>query len=493
MSNFKIRLQTLILGTLIPSLLLITCIAGSLIFSSIRGVILDGFDKKLFAISSTCASFVDGDVHQAILAKSPSEDSQMYLQYVTPMRRILKKADAKYVYSQIVGPTSDPTKDITYVLDATIGPDHSHIGDLDSTPAEERAGCRAVQAGRKSLYLTGMNHWKQWGLLSSCFTPIFDHAGKIVAMMGTDVDVTIVYNQTNLVLTQVGSVSLACMLFGAFLAIQVARRLTRPITLVKDGALLVAAGQYGHRIEVHQPTELADLARSFNKLSTALAATVEELNNANRELEQRRRAQELRRVLADSVDGNGPSSKSGQAVFKHVAAGRLGNKNVVTSSSGYVFAADGEQLIVWLTTPTDDQLQNARLRAEIAQTVERLLVKDASTTVANLAALFPVVHNVLAVDAQTRSVRSFVRRATPAIVIDSTGDQPSTVDLGATEVFSLKPGQTLIMGQGDIGRYASLLSRTRTGGDSTAAGIVGRISRATESMETEEIIAVLVG
>ena len=498
MSNFKIRMHTLILGTLLPSLLIITCVAGVLIYSRIRDVISEGFDQKLFAVSSTSAAFVDGDVHQAILAQKPSEESRTYLQYVAPMRRILNKAECKYVYSQIVGPTSDPKQNITYVLDATVGDAHSHIGDNDVTPADERIGCEAVQAGRLAHYLTGMRQWKQWGLLSSCFTPIFNHAGKIVAMMGTDVDVNIVYAKTNALLERVAFVSIICILLGAILAMRVARRLTQPIAVVKDGALLVAAGQYGHRIEIRQPTELADLARSFNKLSTALAATVEELSNANRELEQRRRSQELRRLLADTVDVNGAESQAASVngiYGKYVAAGRIGNRNMVASNSGYVFSADGTHLIIWLSHSAADQLQNARMRAEIAQTAERLLVKNAerpSATAADLAALFPSVNSVLSIDSEARTVRSSARVATPAVVIDTTGDQPKTIDLASTEVFSLKPGQSLIMGQGDIARYATILSRTHSGGDSTAAGILSRIVRTTESLETEEIVAVLV-
>jgi HAMP domain-containing protein len=486
MSGFRIRLQTLIQGVLLASLLIVTCIAGFLIYRSVLNVIQEGFDKKLFAVSSTSASFVDGDVHQAILAQKPSEDSQMYLQYVGPMRRILHKANCKYVYSQIVGPTSDPKQDITYVLDATVGPDHSHIGDLDHVPQEEKVGCHGVQSGRMPFYISSMHSWTEWGLLKSCFTPIYDHTGKVVAMMGTDVNVSIVLQKTNSMLAQVGIVSLICIFVGALLAIRVSRRLTRPIAVVKDGALVVAAGQYGHRIEINEPMELADLAGSFNKLSTALAGTVEELSNASREQEQRRRTQELEKLLADTIGDN--SAGHG------LAAGRVGTGNTVGSSSGYAFSGDRKLLAAWRAEPSGDPLENARLRAEIADIAERLLRRYAgnpSEIASELASLYPTLTSVIVLDSTAGIVRSHVRRATPAVVVDHNGGKATTIDLASTPEFALKTGHSLLVGPVDPERYVEMLIKSLPNGASAEA-VIARIAGESESHSTEEIVTVLV-
>lgn len=485
MSGFRIRLETLVLGLLIPSLLVISCITGYLIYQTIDDVIQQGFDKKLFAISTTCAAFIDGPTHQAILAKSPSEDSVMYLQYVAPMRRILNKANAKYVYSQIVGPTSDPTKDITYILDGTVGPDHSHIGDLDALPPAERNGCHAIQDGRRASYNADMRYWPEWGELKSCYAAIYDHAGHVLAMTGTDIDVNIVLTKMNQMITVVGFVSLLCILAGVFLALQLARRVTRPIALVKEGALMVAAGQYGHRIEINQPTELADLARSFNKLSTALAATVEELSSANRELEQRRRSQELRRVLGDSVDDTAQG-----VAGDHLAACRLGNRNLVSSSSGYVISADADRLVTWLVKPTGDQMQDARQRAEIAETAQRLLTKNAdgpSTALPReLAALFPAIDVAVVFEGDAHTVRSFARQSAPALIL--TAGDSETIDLATRDVFTLRPSQIVIVGQGEPAAYARFVPKVHA----TAEEIAKAMARAAESLETEQVVSILV-
>jgi len=61
-----IRLQSLILWTLIPALALITMVSGWRLYSRLYDVILDGFDRKLFALSTTASVFMDGDALLAV-------------------------------------------------------------------------------------------------------------------------------------------------------------------------------------------------------------------------------------------------------------------------------------------------------------------------------------------------------------------------------------------------------------------------------------------
>lgn len=481
MSGFRIRMQTLVLAVLIPALLIVTVVTGFLIYQDVHSVILSGFDKKLFAVSSTTASFIDGDVHQAILKQTPSEDSPMYLQYVAPMRRILHKADCKYVYTQVVGPTSDPTKDITYILDATVGPDHSHIGDLDVLPAEEEVGCHQVQAGKRPYYITTMHPWTEWGLLKSCFTAIYDHTGHVQSMAGTDVDVSIVVNKTSNLLFEVGAVSLVCILFGTILSIQVARRLTRPIALVKEGALIVAAGQYGHKIEIDRPQELADLAASFNQLSAALGGTIADLTNANREVEQKRRVENLSRLLAGSMGAKGGD---------RLAAGRIGNKGTVNSSSGYAFSPDGRLAAFWAAEPGNDPLDDARLRAEISEMAERLLgsaegTDEAGEIARRLTSLFPAITGFALLDGQTATVRSNGRGTISAVLFDD--GQSTSIDLASRPETRLSSGQSLVIGTGGA---ASLAGPPNAG--ATAMKMLADIEGAAQTRESEEIVIVLV-
>ncbi len=58
-----VPLQTLILRVLTPALLGLTALWGCFVYFSIRQTIIDGFDRKLLAISGATAAFLDAEVH----------------------------------------------------------------------------------------------------------------------------------------------------------------------------------------------------------------------------------------------------------------------------------------------------------------------------------------------------------------------------------------------------------------------------------------------
>lgn len=102
------------------------------------------------------------------------------------------------------------------------------------------------------------------------------------------------------------------------------RSILEPVENLRDGAAAVGAGQLGHQVEVEGSDELAELTRSFNRMSEALArnraeieAQHQEIEGFNRELQARVEAQtaELREAQARLV-------QSGQlAAVAEISAG----------------------------------------------------------------------------------------------------------------------------------------------------------------------------
>ena len=66
MSKVILRVQNLILVTIIPAILLVVIVMASVLYSDLYNTILNGFDKKLFALGSSVASFIDGEEHLEI-------------------------------------------------------------------------------------------------------------------------------------------------------------------------------------------------------------------------------------------------------------------------------------------------------------------------------------------------------------------------------------------------------------------------------------------
>ena len=76
--------------------------------------------------------------------------------------------------------------------------------------------------------------------------------------------------------------------------------LTRQLLLLREGARRVAAGAFGHTIEVHGSDEIADTAKSFNAMSTALSEYAARLEASLAAANERRLIAES--TLADAVE-----------------------------------------------------------------------------------------------------------------------------------------------------------------------------------------------
>ena len=93
-----------------------------------------------------------------------------------------------------------------------------------------------------------------------------------------------------LVWTAAGVTALAAMILAFWLA----RRMTRPLQELTQGAQRIAAGDYGHKVYTGTPDEIGVLARSFNQMSDRLAAQFAQVEEDRRQ---------LRAILSGMIEG----------------------------------------------------------------------------------------------------------------------------------------------------------------------------------------------
>jgi two-component system nitrogen regulation sensor histidine kinase NtrY len=93
------------------------------------------------------------------------------------------------------------------------------------------------------------------------------------------------------------------ILFGAvWMALYLARRITRPLRLVAEGAERIASGDRGVRVEFPAgDDEFTALIASFNRMSERLARSEEEVENTRDGLTRKNRELEERRHLMETV------------------------------------------------------------------------------------------------------------------------------------------------------------------------------------------------
>jgi HAMP domain-containing protein len=328
-----------------------------------------------------------------------------------------KDAGLSYLYSQVyLG-----EKRIYYVMDGTTGPTYSPPGTADELPATSVEGAEQVQyLGRP--WMSPIQHWDVWGLLKSCFAPIRDAQGRVVAMAGADVNITAIRQKTRWALFDVVFVGVVVLVAAGFVSLAVTRSLTRPLREIKNAALWIAAGYFQTRVEPRGAREINELANALNRLSAHL--TVEEKRAASyrRELDGRRRRTVLHHVLADVAACS--EGAVGEQPF------RLGD--------GARMVGVEQRAVLWLTGGSTGQLDEMCLQAGATQ-LARALLDAPGAFAANaipgvMCASLPGVVASGFWSGETRVLHVFCRRPLQLFVEDGTGGEPLTLPAGDTSI-----------------------------------------------------------
>lgn len=364
-------LQTVILLFTIPTLTIITgCYAWS-VYLRVYETILDGFNRKLYAASTTTASFIDGDEHNKILTdfktdvggpetlKRPiDEKTTRYRGYAAPMKRILEKLGLSYHYTVI--PKENNL--ITYVLDATEGEEHSAAGSEEDNPPEEAERLsRVMKTGKASL--SDIQQFDIWGLLKIGTAPIVNKKGEVKALVGADVNISVMNKKTREALLLVFGAGAVSLLLAVFVSFIIARKLIEPIRLIKEASLRVAAGKFDTALLLQNPAELAELSRSFNQASETLRESAERLRHAYEEHETSTRREQLIRFFKN--DDKSTISQCTVRIGRALAQ--------IYGASGWLERRD--TFLLWLADGEKDEAHNARLISDIKVLVGKIIEK----------------------------------------------------------------------------------------------------------------------
>ncbi|MES2465263.1 MAG: HAMP domain-containing protein [Armatimonadota bacterium] len=335
-----------------------------------------------------------------------NEQSSAYRRYAVAMGHVRDRLGLTYVYTVV--PDSDNW--IRYVIDPTEGAEHTNIGWPDVLTDEHAQGLQQV-IEHHDVYLSDIHAWERWGLLKTAYAPIYSHnegvniaadtgsdseintsGGISRAVAGMDINIDVIQTRTRSALTTVGCVALASLLLSAFTTLFLTRRLTSPIAQVKDAALLIASGQYGGRINVQEPRELAELATEFSRMSETMAGRLRTMEEENEKIARERCFLELDRSIIIAQVGPTTvdfpldvSSESAPLITvsadRRIAffATRSGNRSGVPTTaaerdgSNYILSPDGTKALLWFCDAPADPLEALRLHGDLMVIAARVL------------------------------------------------------------------------------------------------------------------------
>lgn len=451
------RLQTLVLSALIPTLLASSISIGWLTYEQLYTIIVEGFDQQLRATSSGTAAFIEIADHDA-LVRAGTETDSLYLRYVSPMQRIVDRTELTYLYTSLLQADGS----ITYILDGTVGEDHSEIGSDDVLSDEEilRLDEMRMLLREGSIFLSGLNPTEQWGILKTAFSPIHGADPVLPAMAGADVNISVVGTKARVAIAQVGLAALLSLLLGVAVSFWLARRLGTPLNVVKDGALRVAAGEFGHRISALPYEEMQELATTFNSMSEAIGETLSDLSEQQKVSEADRRTVGLLSELK-------ALQKAGQAPPPQIEVEAPPSPD--PSGSAHL---PSKGSIFWIGRQTDP-LDALALRAEVELFIR--LLGESYEWEEMVPLISPLlgqeIRVLLHVDASGTSIRTHALDSLPALLHNGEGSG-QLVDFGTKPDFFLKPGQTLRFTSSDLGRAAAPLDVERWAAGGAAEGLM---------------------
>lgn len=434
MTRMSFSLQSLILIAVVPALLVISCLTGWLLYRNLYAIILEGFNRKLYALSTTVASGLDGERLLELLEARNIEDPT-YRRYITPLRDILKAKDVTYLYTFVLG----GRKDITYIIDASPGEDFCPIGYEEEVPMQNMEGLRLV-VGKGLPYISEIQEYERYGLLKVSAAPVSGKGRGVRALTGVDITVSIIRDKARLALFEILAVGGATLFFASLMSLWASRRLIEPLLTVKSAALRFAAGQYDQRSAVSESRETKALSEAFNRVGETIEKVLEAAVAENANAESARLRVELSRRLAVMTDGVGPEA-TGILVVRWP-----GGRSDCAEASGGI--KDGGLAIAWLADSPPEPLGALALRTNVATIVRRVLGRHGSdwTAIAStLGPLFPEsVRAFVFFNGESGTVHSLVRRPSAATLVDSDGSR-RVIDLADSGEVHVPVGGSLLL------------------------------------------------
>lgn len=279
-----IGIQALLLRTFLPAVLIVAMVLAVLVYNLQYTVIMDGFDRKLVTTSAVTGAMIDPADHDFLMIEARSDKDPMeverteyYVRNVAPMRRIREKLGLTYLYTQALGGDAD----IYYILDSSLGDDHSPIGSEDDLPVETVAGLRNAET-QGGVYISPVEYQKQWGLLKTAAAPVYGADGAITATAGADVDISVIQVATQNALFASAVIGMISILACLIVTFQIVQRIARPIETLRQEALRIAAGDHNPPEKIKRPHEAATLRDALASVTNRIVDRSAEVLNTTR-------------------------------------------------------------------------------------------------------------------------------------------------------------------------------------------------------------------
>ena len=141
----------------------------------------------------------------------------------------------------------------------------------------------------------------QWGIWITSYGPIFDVDGKIIAVLGIDMNAVGEFNLLRKLRIVIITVIVLSVVLSLLAGYGISRFFNKPIAALIEGANAVSKEDYTHQVKVKSKDELGVLANTFNTMVTSVKEMKNRLQDYAETLEEKveARTKELQQSLAE--------------------------------------------------------------------------------------------------------------------------------------------------------------------------------------------------
>jgi methyl-accepting chemotaxis protein len=225
-------------------------------FAVNRGIALtkDILGNQAYKAAYAAAQFVDGDRIKEVI-DTMDENHPYYSELQSRLNETRSTLGLEYLYTM----TKDETGKYIYVVDGSEpdSEDFSQLGDIEEYEGyfENFELAMKGQEVRDDFAFNNV-----WGDLVSAYIPIHDSKGDVVAFLGVDLDAAPILAIMNKNTIPMVVVTIVISLLGVVGALLVSRKITSPITKLREYSRKAVSGGFAHFANSGEVYEIGELA-----------------------------------------------------------------------------------------------------------------------------------------------------------------------------------------------------------------------------------------
>lgn len=294
-------IRSRLLALLLPTLILFVFLISIFFFYNWNTEITDSFKANLRSIVTTIAEMIDGDEIEKINKERNDPtllNSEIYKKNEALLYNLRDKLPVKVLYIVTIDPVKKgdpvlqdrPVSDLNPLYDG-INPENGHrqVYLLDtSSPHTSILKQDFSESDEHLIYFTkkplvtpiyeGKGSHEEF---MTGYAPILNKKGDVVALVGADVNLSLVNRITRHARLVILGTTLLTILLVTLSVIFIANKITKPILQLKNAALALAAGEYEEKIAIKGPKEIAELSNTFNTMRECLLDYINRLKKSS--------------------------------------------------------------------------------------------------------------------------------------------------------------------------------------------------------------------